>query len=623
MERMEMWNHDAICTPCLILQPTNKKEVSFCLQGYIGGFYECITFNRKNNANHPVPRLCVAGGRNSCNAMKDGSIVLDLSKMRKITVDIENQTCRVQGGARVIDLDSTLSKHGLIAVSGANQNLGVVGCILGGGLGYASRKFGLACDNLLGADVILSDGRLKRCSSSKHEDLFWSICGGGGGTGVVVSVTLRCFPLRHAASLTYELHASSYNSFQIVLRRWANWIEGDADNEQLDDDSIALSTNEGAPQDVYSHLLLQTNSTNISFLGTSINTDPVIQSLSHDSFSPQTRGSFSFLNRNKNRGPLQWKNFPGLCDLIDNKFGSKNRIQEEFKILPYLELQAYTDHYQKPGHVIHATKFADSLSNRIIEILIRATLGEKSRKNDSRITIMSAGGAVNGVSADKAAFDARCMKYSIFIEGRWNIGSREQNEKQKTRTWINWVVKQLHLCDGIYSTAHPETNNRDRKSQTNETEQPQGSHNFSEINGKRLMEIRKRRDPNKTFSNASRVSWRRSKEDDQSASALIPEATPSEASSSSISGDSKQLSISDDMQGHNEINIETESSAVEPEEEDDDEDDDEGTASSELKRLRSLASVGSDDDVKEWDESAESNTIGDVGNDSSLWRCGK
>jgi len=137
-----------------------------------------------------------------------------------------------------------------------------------------------------------------------------------------------------------------------------------------------------------------------------------------------------------------------------------------------------------------------------------------------------------------------------------------------------------------------------------------------------LMEIRKRRDPNKTFSNASRVSWRRSKEDDQSASAPILEASPSEASSGSTSGGFKQLSISEDMQGHNEINIEGESSEVKLEEEDDDEDDDEGTASSELKRLRSLASVGSDDDVKEWDVSAESNTIGDVGNDGSLWRCG-
>jgi len=643
LERQGMWNHDAICTPCLILQPTKNKEVSACLRGYIGGFFECLSANRNHNEKLPLPRLCVAGGRNSSNAMRNGSIVLDLSQMRRVSVNVESQTCRVQAGARIIDLDSALRGHGLIAVSGANQNLGVIGCILGGGLGYASRKYGLACDNLLKAEVILSDGTLKQCTSVKHADLFWSICGGGGGTGVIVSVTMRCFPLRHAALLTYELQASSYDSFQTVLRRWANWIEGDADNEQLEDDSVVLDVNEGAPQDVYSHLLLQTNSNNISFLGTSINTDSAMQSLTSESFKAKKRASFSFLLRNRDkRCSLQWNDVPGLCDLIDNKFGSTNRVQEQFQILPYCDLQAYADKYQKSGHVIHATKFANSLSNRIIQILIQATLGEKSRKNESRITIMSAGGAVNGVCGDSTAFDARCMKYSIFIEGKWNAGSREQKEKQKTRAWINWVVKQLHLCEGIHSTAHPETNSKDRHSQSDENEQPQGSHNFSEINGKRLIEIRERRDPNKVFSNASRVSWNHSKVNykhisNQSVSVptdsnlgciknvqdcevdeseylgpSILEAAPSDTSSSV--GDSEQLSISDGKQGCNEINIEVGSSGVGMEEENDEVD----TVTSELKRLRSLASSSSDDEMREWDLPLEPITDGDFGDNDIL-----
>ena len=95
-----------------------------------------------------------------------------MCKMRKVSVDDKSQTCKVEGGARVIDLDSALGKYGLIAITGDNQNLGVVGCMLGGGLGYASRKYGLACDNLLSAEIILSDGRLKYCSPDKHEDLF-------------------------------------------------------------------------------------------------------------------------------------------------------------------------------------------------------------------------------------------------------------------------------------------------------------------------------------------------------------------------------------------------------------------------------------------------------------------
>jgi len=67
--------------------------------------------------------------------------------------------------------------------------------------------------------------------------------------------------------------------------------------------------------------------------------------------------------------------------------------------------------------------------------MVRATLGEMSRKNESRITITSAGGAVNDVNGDCAAFDARCMKYSIFIEGRWDADTviREQKEKKKNQ----------------------------------------------------------------------------------------------------------------------------------------------------------------------------------------------
>jgi len=449
MERMEMWNHDAICTPCLILQPKSIKQVSACLQGYTTGYLKCLSANRKLGVTIPVPRLCVAGGRNSCNAMRDGSIVLDLSEMRKVSVDVKTQTCDVQGGARVVDLDSALVNYGLIAVSGTNQNLGVVGCLMGGGLGYASRKYGLACDNLLSAEIVISDGRLKHCSPTKHQDLFWSICGGGGGIGVIVSVTLRCFPLRHAASLSYELQASSSDHFYTVLRRWANWVEGDKGVDEVESDNT-LDVNEGATRDVYSHLLLQTNCANISFLGTSINTDVISQTeglldgLNNDKFKKKKRRPFSFLHSNSDkRCPTQWNDIPGLSDLIDNKFGSPNRVQENFKILRYDQLQAYTDEYQKPGHVIHATKFADSLTKRIIEIMVRATLGEMSRKNESRITITSAGGAVNDVNGDCAAFDARCMKYSIFIEGRWDADTviREQKEKKKTRSKLTKLFK--------------------------------------------------------------------------------------------------------------------------------------------------------------------------------------
>jgi len=631
LERMEMWNHDAICTPCLILQPLSNKEVSVCLLAYTAGVLKCLAANRKHGAALAVPRLCVAGGRNSLNAMRDGSIVLDLSRMRSVKVDVQSQTCEVQGGARVVDLDSALGDHGLMAVSGTCQNLGVVGCILGGGLGYASRKFGLACDNVLRAEVVLADGRLKHCSPTKHQDLFWSICGGGGGTGVIVSIQLRCFPLRHAALLTFDLLPTSYDSIWTSIRKWANWICGDADNHEVKNDTV-LQVNDGAPEDLFSQLLLHTNAPNISFLGTSINSNVIVQSeadvLKYDSFKKmKKRRPFSFLNGNASKCcPTKWHDVPGLSDLCEDTFGAANRVQENFQIVGYSDqLQAFTSQYQTAGNVFIATKFANALTNRILKILIQSTFGDHSRKNESRITIMSAGGAINNINGNNAAFDSRNMKYVIFIEGRWDADSRhrEQKEKEKTKRWVNWIVNQLHLCEGIKSSAHPESN-RDRISMSNMGKLPSGWYNFSEQNGRRLMQIKQKRDPKKVFSLASRVSWAYSSKSKESGSdkasavptdaslscvdvlkdgevnpieCLIPRrrrAVPNDSWSSTDSSEPYFVSESDEEK--NATNIKVGSGVIKAEHDGSEED----SIGRDVKMLLSIVSDPNDDDLQDW-----------------------
>ena len=118
-------------------------------------------------------------------------MVVDLWKLRSVKYDPKEQTVKVQGGARVIDVDSVLAEYGRMAVLGTSQHLGVVGCILAGGLGFASRKYGLACDNVVAASIILADGRLKKCTNNddgQFKDILWSICGGGGGIGVFLLI---------------------------------------------------------------------------------------------------------------------------------------------------------------------------------------------------------------------------------------------------------------------------------------------------------------------------------------------------------------------------------------------------------------------------------------------------
>jgi FAD/FMN-containing dehydrogenase len=125
----------------------------------------------------------------------DDGLVIDLSGLKGITVDPDAATATIGGGCLLGDVDAATHQHGMATPVGILSTTGAGGLILGGGMGYLSRKAGLSIDNLLGAEVVLADGSVVKANENENDDLYWAIRGGGGNFGVVTQMTLRLHPI--------------------------------------------------------------------------------------------------------------------------------------------------------------------------------------------------------------------------------------------------------------------------------------------------------------------------------------------------------------------------------------------------------------------------------------------
>ena len=142
----------------------------------------------QKHAIHIVPR-CGGHSYAGYSTSSDG-VVVELSRMNRLHV--RNGISTVGAGARLIDVYSGLAPLGLTIPAGSCPTVGIAGLTLGGGVGYAGRKFGLTCDNLVGLSLVTAQGKLLDCGPHENADLFWACRGGGGGNfGIATSFRFR------------------------------------------------------------------------------------------------------------------------------------------------------------------------------------------------------------------------------------------------------------------------------------------------------------------------------------------------------------------------------------------------------------------------------------------------
>jgi FAD/FMN-containing dehydrogenase len=180
-EARRVWNgvHDAL--PAVIVRCTGAADV-----------IASVGFARSND----LP-IAVRGGGHSVAGFStcDDGIVVDLSAMTTVAVDATTRRAVAGGGTKWAGFDAATQAHGLATTGGLISTTGLGGLTLGGGIGHLVRAYGLACDNLLAAEVVTADGSVVRAGPDDDAELYWGLRGGGGNFGVVTSLELALHPV--------------------------------------------------------------------------------------------------------------------------------------------------------------------------------------------------------------------------------------------------------------------------------------------------------------------------------------------------------------------------------------------------------------------------------------------
>jgi len=155
-------------------------------------------------------------------ATNDGGVVIDLSDLANVKIiDDAQHLVRIGGGATWGRVAAALAPYGLAISSGDTKSVGVGGLTLTGGIGWKVRKYGLALDSVVAAEVVIASGAVVNASAQENPELFWAIRGGGGNFGIVTAFEFAAHPTTDVFYGTIAFPASQRAS---VLQGWAEYL---------------------------------------------------------------------------------------------------------------------------------------------------------------------------------------------------------------------------------------------------------------------------------------------------------------------------------------------------------------------------------------------------------------
>ena len=173
--------------------------------------------------NHSLPFAVRSGGHSFEGLSNSASIVIDVRGLKSVTFNAATGEVKVGAGAILRDIYTALSTRGAAFVGGTCPFVGIGGHVLGGGYGFLSRAFGLACDNLKSLTLVDAQSQVLDMNAAGYPDLLWASKGGGGGSfGIATELVFQTHPISHVINFRVVWQLPKSSALR-VIKAWQQW----------------------------------------------------------------------------------------------------------------------------------------------------------------------------------------------------------------------------------------------------------------------------------------------------------------------------------------------------------------------------------------------------------------